>query len=628
MPRPLRDVLLDLDTLPVEIPDTLPEEIWARIATAPEAASGRSRPSDGVVRRLARGRPLLAAVALAAVIVIVTGVVVLVPKPESALAVVRRARVQFRTPPPMTLTVERTVSVAQMEGELLRRPEQDWVQTTDIAFENDTVWRTEVVGDEGNPSTTPELGRIGVSDGTYHGLYEPSIKQFMVDDAPQRSDQPGAGLYLVSPALHEGPRLDDASIEEKCDVEDDARIAGRTARHIRCDLDVQQEMEGLSPGDRADVYLDRETGLVLQMSFPNGAGHRVTKIAYGVDHPSDRFEVVAPEGATVVWNGTADVPERYRTPVPEGVVATSVSPRRPSDMVSAAGRVWVATAAAEETDLSSGELVELDPRTGAVKRTANVPPARASLDGEMRDIASVSELTADGSTIYVLTMAGRLYTFDAVGGTFRGEPVDVGQSALRVAAFDGQVWVVAASTEAITPGAPQAFLRRIDPSTGEVLATVELAGSPFLGGMAYGHGAIWLSVWEASRQIDGSVYAVLRVDPASGSILSRTVTESSGLMVITNDGALVGRDTVQRVDRDGRIVATVALPGMPGQAVAAPDGTVWVSFTEGSELAQLDGAGALLRTQDVGPTPTSIAVTEDAVWASVLGNRTVARVPT
>lgn len=634
MPRSLATVLRDLDTIDVRPDSEARDRVWSALLDQIEddGCHGADAPPADLRRRDGRRRPWLLVVAAAVVAAVVTGVVVLVPQPDSALAVVRSARARFASPPPMTFTLRRTVSVAQLESELGRRPEADWVETTEVAYESERVWRTELVGDDDNPFGPSQVGRSVVSDGTYTGTYDPATKQFVVTDTPMRSGDPGGGLYLVDPALHEGPTLDDESIEEDCTVVGESTVAGRETEHIRCDLGITQSMEGMEPGDDADVHLDAATGLVLAIGYPNGAGFEVSEISVGSGAPASTFEVEPPSGATLFWNGAGEAPARFRPEAPAGLVSASVSPRRPTAMAAAGEHLWVATAAPEETDLSTGELLKLHPRTGAVLARVEVPPITSALDGEDRPVASIAELALDGPVLYALSpLNGHLYSFDAERGDLLGEPVKVGENgkALRLTVADDAVWISSLNDAPIEPGVAQGLLRRIDPVTGEVLQVVELPGAPF-GGVTHAAGSLWLSVSESPATPAGQwVSSLVQVDLASGTVVSRIVTDTVGFVAVGETNVLVTGEAPVLVDKESNVVSPIAFPGHSMHVAVGADGTAWASLVEGHEVIRIDlASGTILDTVDVGSGPTRVVTTDGGVWVSVLGARMFVRIPT
>lgn len=647
MPRPISDVLRDLE-VDVAIPPNLSEAVWERLELEPEVRPlpERRRAPDGFrlpVRRPARRRWVIAGAAVTLVAVVLTAVLILVPRPESALAVLRGARRDFRTPPPLTLVVERRTAAAVVTEETHRPQTSDWVFVTAIDFRDPTHWRRETRRDDTMPG---RAGTVELRDGTFMGTIDPARKLLSVGPAGPATTSP---LDVVDPALHEGPRLDDSSIDDRCTVEDDVTLLGRRARHLRCEVPAIPQ-EGLHAGARADVFLDAETGLVLRMALPNGSGHTVTSLRYGVRLPDERFTPTVPPGYDVEWTGSGAPPPRFAPRLPAAGTVTSVPfpDARPIDVLPAGGAVVVALAGGEETDLRSGRIARLDPVSGEVQTTVDVPelPA-ASMLGDAQPKGSpvgvVTELEPGPGVVYAFDeFAQRVHRLDVAAMRFDPDPLAVGdeqrQATDILPSADG-LWVSHIDNRPVRIGGVEVQgavgdVTHLD-AAGRETARIALDGAPH-GSLVDGFGTLWVSASEIDpANPRGPERAVVyRVDPGRGAVVARIAVPGPGHLAVAANAVWLGAylpdggGALVRIDpaTDG-VTATTALPSAPGDVALDPaTGAVWVTTPDGTGVAVADDAGAVTRTVDVGRTPTAIAAGDGAMWVAVQGARAVVRV--
>jgi DNA-binding beta-propeller fold protein YncE len=216
---------------------------------------------------------------------------------------------------------------------------------------------------------------------------------------------------------------------------------------------------------------------------------------------------------------------------------------------------------------------------GSVYVVLDDPVRIARLDGETFDeLASVEIAGAPTSAkpiagrLWVRTSERGLVTMDLTTLEARPEvPFDHGPGFL--AEGPAGVWLTDLDAGEVA---------RVDPETGETLATIELDGAR---GIAVGDDEVWVTVDASDR--------VVRIDPDDGSIAS--VADSIGrrphgvavdgdrIWVTTfGDGRLLGFDA-------GSLELVTSLPvGLrPGAVVVAGD-SVWVSVHQRAAVLQLD----------------------------------------
>ena len=158
-------------------------------------------------------------------------------------------------------------------------------------------------------------------------------------------------------------------------------------------------------------------------------------------------------------------------------------------------------------------------------------------------------------------------------GTGR-DPVEVGDTPLRIAELDGSLWVTT-----IGDGG----LSEVDPQTGAVGRTVTLGEEP-----------------AGITTLDGHLFVVLQagaalveVDPADGAVLRRYDVGGEPRMVAAGEGALYVGDfaggRVVRVQPGPKEVVRKSKPVCAGvQDLLVLDGTVWAACMTDNRLVGLD----------------------------------------
>lgn len=167
----------------------------------------------------------------------------------------------------------------------------------------------------------------------------------------------------------------------------------------------------------------------------------------------------------------------------------------------------------------------------------------------------------------------------------------------RIAVGEGSVWVT-------TSGAGSVY--RIDPVTNQVLATVDVGGSVF--GIAVGGGFVWIT---RPAETTGEL---LRIDPTSNLVVGDPIAVGPGPGQVTFGlGAVWVANTsppsVVRVDPASGEVKTV-FTGTRGVAIA--DGSVWTAGSD--EIVRLDPDSGQVQARFQMPRAGLLAVSDGAVW--------------
>jgi len=255
------------------------------------------------------------------------------------------------------------------------------------------------------------------------------------------------------------------------------------------------------------------------------------------------------------------------------------------------GSVWA-------TVENEGTVVRIDPDAGAVSDSVSV-------EGQPRDVAVGDE------GVWVATR-------DAVAridpATNRAEVVqrmDEAPTKPGIAVGAGSVWAIGPSTTVV----------RIDASSGDVVATIELPNAARV--VAFGEGSLWVGMFNSD---------VARVDPATNQVDGTTEAGLGPSGITVSPGAVwaVGESSgeVVRIEPEAvRVVGRVSVGELPGPIDADGD-EVWVGVQRTSEIARIDpetnGVSNRISVDDakgVRPFPLAVALGDGDVWVATTGGR-------
>jgi hypothetical protein len=206
------------------------------------------------------------------------------------------------------------------------------------------------------------------------------------------------------------------------------------------------------------------------------------------------------------------------------------------------------------------------PTATVIEPTATKPPVAAT---DTPEPAATETAEAASPVTEASPTAERQVAGTAV------KAIRVGVEPMMLAAGEGGIWV---------PNIQDGTLNRIDPTTNEVVATIEI-GDPAGGSIpgtpksaVVGDGFVWVTI--------NSEENIAQIDPA------------------TNE-----------------IVAKIAIGAEPHMLAFSP-GSVWVSTGLNASVVRVDTATkTAVATVPVAPTPFGIAATEDAVWVANRGSQ-------
>jgi YVTN family beta-propeller protein len=303
--------------------------------------------------------------------------------------------------------------------------------------------------------------------------------------------------------------------------------------------------------------------------------------------------------------------EEAETPpeMPEGVdgaIRHAVA-KDPAARYATAGALIAAARGAEGSEVRPTAVLSRD----RSERTTVPSPSRG-LFGQMGGRAMA--WLVGGAVVFVLAMvAAALFLLLGDDGPEVSDPIAVGTPPLRLDAGPKAVWVTSER---------DGTLARLDPETGEVLATREFGEG--ISGVAIGSKWTW-----ATNPRRGEL---LRLDPASGQVL-KTLPIPGGPGPIALGGGRVwladeGGRGIDVVNSEGaRLVRSGLPPQASGLRLAWGAQGLWVAIADAGVVRRLDPAsfvaGEPIR---VGGGPAGLTVAGGFVWVASSRSGTVSKV--
>jgi DNA-binding SARP family transcriptional activator/outer membrane protein assembly factor BamB len=165
-------------------------------------------------------------------------------------------------------------------------------------------------------------------------------------------------------------------------------------------------------------------------------------------------------------------------------------------------------------------------------------------------------------------------------------------------------------------------LTRVDPDTGEVIATIGL-GIVKPGGITFGAGSVWIT--------DHYAPTVLRVDPAVNEVVDRVPLPEAGLGTIFTGGVAVGAGSVwvghggfkpgafvERIDLEtGRPARRFPILGGDADNLAFGNGALWIGSTPSGEVRRIDpSTNTLRKVAQLEGEICCVAAGEGFVWVA------------
>jgi streptogramin lyase len=309
------------------------------------------------------------------------------------------------------------------------------------------------------------------------------------------------------------------------------------------------------------------------------------------------------------------VPTGVGTPLVERLEAEITVPGAPDWPIAAFGSIWVL--APDLPIRPSGgtpNLVRIDPATNEVVATIPVPDRLCQ------------GFVATDDAIWVCAVDAFVRVDPATNAITGTVPITGTQGSYQPVFGGGRVWALGSGSFVSDT------VIRLDPATEET-ATFAMSGP--VGGLAFGFGALWLTITR-----DGTV---VRLDPATGEavVLTTGLPTPRGIAVGTDrlwvslhggmeDEAGVGDPQLARLDpTSGQVVAELIIGGSPqgGVEVFAGEGGVFVRSTR-PWLVRIDEAtGEITETITAEPgIQGPLTVAFGSIWTTAIELDTVWRI--
>ncbi len=220
-----------------------------------------------------------------------------------------------------------------------------------------------------------------------------------------------------------------------------------------------------------------------------------------------------------------------------------------------------------------------------------------------------SQLTFADGLVWVLLGSGTIVRLDPKTNQITGKPIPAGRSAGDLAHGEGALWVTAVQDGDLGAPSDNDGVSRIDPRTGEIVATIKLPRGPMSVVATPG------SIWVVQFGLDGDT--VTRIDSRTNQIAGKPMqTGRAPLHLAVGEGSVwvANHDahTITRIDlKTNQVVANIRVPSEPHR-VAVGEGSVWVSNWHDSSVTRIDPM-----TNQVVGEPIPIGFTAGAIAAGL-----------
>jgi streptogramin lyase len=261
-------------------------------------------------------------------------------------------------------------------------------------------------------------------------------------------------------------------------------------------------------------------------------------------------------------------------------------------------------------------LVRVDAMSAGRPEAHGVDVGLAPTTGSLETAASALA-AADGS-VWLSDNHGELYRLAPGASTLERAEQDV--PALESLAPDRLVGAKGSLWMSWFPSGPCCVLRlmdlyRVDPTTGEVIATIDGATQVVASGIGFVWAAMNVNPTDALRlvRIDMETYATTQIGVLKFPWADLTVARGAVWASSPGDGTIVRLDPVT-----GEEIERIRIGGKP-RALAAGGGAVWATINGNRTVARYDIDTGRIETIDVGGTPNDLVVTRGSVWVTVFG---------
>jgi len=287
------------------------------------------------------------------------------------------------------------------------------------------------------------------------------------------------------------------------------------------------------------------------------------------------------------------------------------------------------------------------------------------------EVPSPSSMTSGDGFLWAIS-GGSILRIDPQTNQVVGDPIQPGIQMEDIAFGDDALWVTTVASGDLGAPSDTDAVSRIDPETGEVLATVKVPRAPM--SVAFTSEAVWVVNFGAGGD------SVIRIDPQTNQLLGDPIrTGSAPLSLAIGDGSVWVADhdahTITRIDATtDQVIANITVPSEPHR-VAFGEGNVWVANWHINSVTRIDpqtnqvlgepipigfpagniavGLGSVWVTSDyrvdgapedvvlvridpqtnqavetipLGGHPIDVEIAGDAVWVSVRGSDKIVRI--
>jgi ABC-type branched-subunit amino acid transport system substrate-binding protein/DNA-binding beta-propeller fold protein YncE len=267
--------------------------------------------------------------------------------------------------------------------------------------------------------------------------------------------------------------------------------------------------------------------------------------------------VAAGEGGVWVVNDGEDTVTRI-DPATKKITATVDTPGTPTQLAAGAGALWVGKSGGRFVNTTVG-ISRVDPRSNRVTHTIRLP--------------------------------------DTTGGDTFASP-DTGFAQIAVGA--GAVWA----------RAPDDSISRIDPETGEIVATIGAGAST----LAAGREGVWFVPLDRP--------SVKRIDPRTNRVVQTIPIGTNSLPAIAVGAGSVwatgeGEGLVTRIVPGPRPIVTPIEVGVGVSYIAFGHGAVWTANYLDGTVSRIDPRTNAVTARVSAGSPQALAVGEGSAWVSV-----------
>jgi streptogramin lyase len=336
------------------------------------------------------------------------------------------------------------------------------------------------------------------------------------------------------------------------------------------------------------------------------------------------------KGVPGAWRlfAVADVDGTVRSPAPSSDVAaerraraSELPPRRRRGVLAAlavlllAGISAVVLLVVPRDEIAGptpgGSLVGLDPGTGRVDQKVRLPiPIWRGLAAGEGGVWVVQQLPGRYAVAHLDPSTGKVVA-----------RVDLGEAAVPrdIVVGERAVWVLSSG-----PGLVDALISQVNPATDQLLrqSTVGREFTDDPAGMSIGEGAMWIVLKNG---------VVARLDPNTARVLAQKDPISSAAAIAAGEGFVWVidelSDAVLKLQPSSiKVLSRIPMPGSADQIVVG-EGSVWVLDRDSGSIVRVNPRTEVVDDPiRVGDEPTDLVAAFGSVWVVDRANGTVSRV--